>query len=198
MQVFTPDELSLIHDASMDILKEAGVKFIAGQALDIFRQHGFKTEDTRVFITEKDVGKALEKVPPRFTIYARNPAHNVSIGEDDFVFLPTGGAPNVVSLTGKQRPALLADYEACCKLAQTSDQLDMNGCLMVQPTDIAPQVAHLDMLLACGQLGSYISMSFKKWLLDEEVCGMIRRTLTAMEISTGIGRIRQPAQKEIF
>ena len=36
---------------------------------------------------------------------------------------------------------------------------------------------------ACGQLGSYISMSFEKWLLDEEVCRMIRRVLTAMQIS---------------
>jgi len=36
---------------------------------------------------------------------------------------------------------------------------------------------------ACGQLGSYISMSFEKWLLDEEVCRTIRRVLTAMEIS---------------
>jgi trimethylamine:corrinoid methyltransferase-like protein len=62
--------------------------------------------------------------------------------------LPTGGAPNVASLTGRQRPALLADYEACCKLVQTSDQLDMNGWLMIQPTDIPLQVAHLDMLLA--------------------------------------------------
>ncbi|MGD9306969.1 MAG: trimethylamine methyltransferase family protein, partial [Desulfobacterales bacterium] len=49
---------------------------------------------------------------------------------------------------GKRRPATLGDYQACCKLVQTSDQLDMNGWLMVQPTDIPPQVAHLDMLLA--------------------------------------------------
>jgi trimethylamine--corrinoid protein Co-methyltransferase len=81
-------------------------------------------------------------------ICARNPSHNVFIGEDDFVFLPTGGAPNVVSFTGKRRPALLADYQACCKLVQTSNQLDMNGWLMVQPTDIPPQIAHLDLLLA--------------------------------------------------
>jgi trimethylamine--corrinoid protein Co-methyltransferase len=148
VQVFTPDELSLIHDASMDILMKAGVKFNAGEALNIFRKHGFKTDGTRVFITEKDVSEALETALSRFTIYARNPAHDVSIGEDDFVFLPTGGAPNVASFTGKQRPALLADYEACCKLVQSSDQLDMNGWLMIQPTDIPPQVAHLDMLLA--------------------------------------------------
>jgi trimethylamine--corrinoid protein Co-methyltransferase len=148
MQVFTPDELSLIHDTSMDILKETGVNFNAEDALEIFCQHGFKTDGIRVFIRENDVVNALEKVPPRFTIYARNPAHNVSIGEDDFIFLPTGGAPSVVNSVGKRRPALLADYQACCKLVQTSDQLDMNGWLMVQPMDIPPQVAHLDMLLA--------------------------------------------------
>ena len=38
-------------------------------------------------------------------------------------------------------------------------------------------------LHACGQLGSYISMSFEKWLIDEEVCRTLRRTLTAMDIT---------------
>jgi trimethylamine--corrinoid protein Co-methyltransferase len=38
-------------------------------------------------------------------------------------------------------------------------------------------------LHACGQLGSYISMSFEKWLVDEEVCRTLRRTLTAMDIT---------------
>jgi trimethylamine--corrinoid protein Co-methyltransferase len=36
---------------------------------------------------------------------------------------------------------------------------------------------------ACGQLGSYISMSFEKWLIDEEVCRMLRRTLAAMDVT---------------
>ena len=97
MQVFTPDELNLIHNTSMDILMHTGVRFIAAEALEIFRKHGFRTDGTRVFFTEKDVNRALETIPPCFTIRARNPEYNVSIGEDDFVFLPTGGAPNVVS-----------------------------------------------------------------------------------------------------
>ncbi len=148
LQVFNQDELNLIHEASMDILMETGVKFNAEEALEIFRQHGFKMDGSRVFITEKDVVTALALVPPRFMICARNPAHNVFIGEDDFVFLPTGGAPNIVNFAGVRRPALFADYQVCCKLVQTSDQLDMNGWLMIQPMDFPPQVAHLDMLLA--------------------------------------------------
>ena len=33
MQVFTPDELNLIHNTSMDILMHTGVRFIAAEAL---------------------------------------------------------------------------------------------------------------------------------------------------------------------
>jgi trimethylamine--corrinoid protein Co-methyltransferase len=72
----------------------------------------------------------------------------VAIGEDDFVLLPTAGAPNVSNADGERRPATLEDYHTCCKLVQTSDQLDMNGYLTVQPNDVPSQVVHLDMMLA--------------------------------------------------
>jgi trimethylamine---corrinoid protein Co-methyltransferase len=148
MQVLKNDELSLIHDASVEILTDAGVRFNSSKVLEIFKQHRFKMEGTRVFITENDLNTAIETAPSCFTLRARNPVHNVAIGEDDFVFLPTGGAPNVVTAQGELRPATLEDYHTCCRLVQTSDQLDMNGMLMVQPTDIPAQIAHLDMLYA--------------------------------------------------
>jgi len=148
MQVLSNGELSLIHDTSVEILADTGMKFNSDKVLELFQKHGFRTDGTRVFITEKELRSALETVPSRFTIHARNPAHNVAIGEDDFVFLPTGGAPNVVAADGEMRPATLEDYHNCCRLVQTSDQLDMNGMLMVQPTDVPAQVAHLDMLYA--------------------------------------------------
>ncbi len=148
MQVFTKNELSLIHDASMEILTDTGVVFNSDEVLEIFKGHGFKTDGRRVFMTEVDVRRALETAPSRFRVHARNPAYDVSIGEDDFVFLPTGGAPNVVTASGQLRPATLEDYHISCRLVQTSDQLDMNGMLTVQPTDIPARVAHLDMLHA--------------------------------------------------
>jgi trimethylamine--corrinoid protein Co-methyltransferase len=72
----------------------------------------------------------------------------VAIGEDDFVFLPTAGAPNVSDADGMRRPAVMEDYHTCCKLVQTSDQLDMNGYLTIQPNDVPSQIAHLDMMMA--------------------------------------------------
>ena len=148
MQVFTRNEINLIHDASMEILSETGVKFNSEEALDLFRQNGFKVTNPRAYITEKEVMRALETVPSRFVVHARNPQYNVAIGEDDFVFLPTAGAPNVSDADGGRRPATMEDYRTCCKLVQTSDQLDMNGYLTVQPNDVPSQITHLDMMLA--------------------------------------------------
>ncbi|MEJ2365716.1 MAG: trimethylamine methyltransferase family protein [Deltaproteobacteria bacterium] len=148
MQVFTREEINLIHDASMEILAETGVKFSSEETLDLFRRAGFNVSNPRVYITENEVIRALETVPSRFVVHARNPQYNVAIGEDDFVFLPTAGAPNVSNADGLRRPAPMEDYRIGCKLVQTSDQLDMNGYLTVQPTEIPSQIAHLDMLLA--------------------------------------------------
>jgi trimethylamine--corrinoid protein Co-methyltransferase len=148
MQVFSRDEINLIHDASMEILAETGIKFNSGEALDLFRENGFSVTNPRVYITEEQVMRALETVPSRFVVHARNPQYNVAIGEDDFVFLPTAGAPNVSDDKGNRRPAVMEDYRTCCKMVQTSDQLDMNGYLTIQPTDIPSQVSHLDMMLA--------------------------------------------------
>jgi len=39
------------------------------------------------------------------------------------------------------------------------------------------------LLGAAGILGAYISMSFEKFLIDEELCGMVRKILTPEEVS---------------
>lgn len=93
MQVFRKKELEQIHEASMEILRSVGVQFSSSRALDLFRRHGFRIEGSCVFFTEKAIAEALRTIPSRFTVSARNPECTVSIGEDDFVFLPTGGAP---------------------------------------------------------------------------------------------------------
>ena len=148
MQVFSTDELKKIHDASMDVLMSNGIVFKSDLVVELFKRNGFKTDGYRVYFSEADICAALENAPSSFRLQARNPEHNVSLGGDDFVFLPTGGAPNITLPSRETRLATMADYEKCCKLVQTSDQLDMNGLLMVQPSDLSANVAHLYILLA--------------------------------------------------
>jgi trimethylamine--corrinoid protein Co-methyltransferase len=148
MQTLSTHELTLIHDASLNILKQTGINFNDTSIAGIFRHHGFKTDGTIVFFREEEVKKALSSTVPEFKIHARNPVHTVGVGNDHFICLPTGGAPNIADIQGTQRPATLADFENCCRLVQTSDQLDMGGYIMVQPNDVPAGTSHLDMLLS--------------------------------------------------
>lgn len=148
MQTLSSESLGKIHDASMEILKNTGVAFNEPNALTIFKDKGFKVESSTVFFTEQQIQTALAHAPSRFILHARNPEHDVVIGEDDFVFAPAYGAPFIAKPDGTHRPGTLADYKDFCKLVQTSKHVDMNGYLMVEPSDVAPETAGLDMVLA--------------------------------------------------
>jgi trimethylamine--corrinoid protein Co-methyltransferase len=54
------------------------------------------------------------------------------------------------------------------------------GCLLL--TTAIRNGAHF-ILHACGMIGSYIGMNLEKWLIDEELCGIIRRMLTPVEVN---------------
>lgn len=163
LQELSTEQMTRVHDASMDLLQNTGIAFFEDEALEIFSKNGLKVDGKKVFFKESDVRKALETVPSKFTIHARNPEKSVHIGEDDFVFAPGYGAPFVISAQGEQRHATMDDYDNFCKLIHTSKHIDMNGWMMVEPSDMAPATVHLDLnlsnMLLCDKpfMGSPVS-----------------------------------------
>ena len=81
MQTFLHHELTLIHDSSMQILKETGVNFNDEEAVGLFRSRGFRTDGKTVFFRENDILKAIQNAPSKFTVHARNPERSADIGE---------------------------------------------------------------------------------------------------------------------
>ena len=58
------------------------------------------------------------------------------------------GRPFIVTPEGEQRLGTLDDYNNFCKLVETSKHLDMNGFLMVEPSDVRKESAYLDMMFS--------------------------------------------------
>ena len=81
-------------------------------------------------------------------VHARNPEKSIAIGEDDFALLPGYGAPFVMDADGNRRHATMEDYDNFCRLIQTSAHIDMNGWMMVEPSDMPSSTVHLDMNLS--------------------------------------------------
>ena len=148
MQTLSQEDIQLIHDSTMDLLGSMGVAFNDQEALELFRKKGHRVEGKTVFFTEEQVRSALSTCPAEFTVNARDPEKSVTLGGDNFALLPGYGAPFITEPDGTQRQATLADYDDFCRLVQTSEHLDMNGFMMVEPHDVPPQTAHLDMLLS--------------------------------------------------
>jgi trimethylamine--corrinoid protein Co-methyltransferase len=148
IHTFSHEELSKIHDASIDLLETVGVRFDDDEAVNLFKSNGFKVDGTTIFFTEKSIRCALDTAPSNFKLVARDPVKSVAIGGDDFALVPGYGASFITSNGGLQREATLDDYQRFCQLVQTSKVINVNGFLMVSPWDLQPETAHLEMLYA--------------------------------------------------
>ena len=163
MHLLNREDFDKIHHATLEIFKDVGVAFHETEALEIFSGAGARVDGNVVFIQEGLVDKALESAPAEFQIEGRNPAKSVTIGGQHLVLAPGYGSPFMVTKDGEQREALMEDYDNFCKLVQTSKYIDMNGCLMVEPSDRPAETAHLDQvfsnLVLCDKpcLGSSVS-----------------------------------------
>ncbi len=148
MGTLSEKELNRLHSATIEILGDVGIAFREPEALKIFKKHGVKVDGDKVFLSEGEITKALDTVPAQFTIAARNPEKSVVIGGDNPVFTPGYGPVFMITETGDMRRAVMEDYNNLCKLVQTSKYIDVNGCLMVDPSDVSPESVHLAMLFS--------------------------------------------------
>lgn len=117
----TKENVEKIHDLSLKILSEIGVKFENARALELFRQHGMKIEGDIVFFSEADVTKALSSVPSCFEQYSTKGC--VKIGNESRLNMPACGCV-YVSENGKLRRTRNEDIVNFLKLSSTSDLID--------------------------------------------------------------------------
>jgi trimethylamine:corrinoid methyltransferase-like protein len=140
--------LDQIHNYSLELLNETGIRFPNKEALAIFNHHGLKTDGDKVFFHQQNIEKALKSVPETFELHARNKENSFVIGDDSYRMAPGYGPPFIIEKSGEMRHAVLDDTKKFCKLVQTSKALDFNSSIVVQPNDVPADTAHLDMLLS--------------------------------------------------
>lgn len=136
-----------IHNLSLELLQESGIRFSSDKAIGIFKERGFRIDGQTVYFEEKQIIDALSTVPATFNIKARNPQKSICIGGGDYMMAPGYGPPFIIEATGEKRDATLNDVHKFCKLVQTSKFLDFNSSIVVQPNDVQPETAYLDLLL---------------------------------------------------
>ena len=148
VEFLTPSDIEQIHQTSMNLLANVGVRCPDDEAIAVFAKHGCKTDGQLVYLTEAQVLEAVGSAPAQFTLHARNPAKNVVIGGGETVFAPGYGAPFLIDAELGRREATVEDYRNLIRLADALPNQDLSGHLLVEPRDVPAHLAHLYMLQA--------------------------------------------------
>ena len=150
LEPLTAEQIEAIHNASMTILEEIGVDFLDGEALDLWAAAGARVErsTSHVYIDRGLLMALLATVPAQFTLRARDPARNLTVGGSHINFATVGGAPFYSDLESGRRPGPLADFRRMVQLAHLCGPIHIVEGLLVEPQDLPVPVRHLDKALA--------------------------------------------------
>ncbi|MEK6752083.1 MAG: trimethylamine methyltransferase family protein [Chloroflexota bacterium] len=108
--LLTQEQVERIHEASLEILEDVGLKVRYEPARELFKQHGCIVEDERVKFPRAITEKYRRLVPPTFTFHGRDPKFDKTIPRDSPVIVTASSAPDIIDpVTGAERRAESAD-----------------------------------------------------------------------------------------
>ncbi len=188
IEVLSEDQVEAIHDASLRILEEIGMDFLHPEALDVLEKAGARVEPgaERVRFDRGLIEAALSHAPSSFTLHARNPARDLTIGANHITFATVGSAPNVSDLERGRRDGNFEDYCDLIRLAQAFNIVHHMGGYPVEPVDLPPATRHLDATLAFIVLSDKVFHGYslgRARILDTLEMTRIARGLSEAELA---------------
>ncbi|HET7181498.1 MAG TPA: trimethylamine methyltransferase family protein [Candidatus Limnocylindrales bacterium] len=155
LEILSADQLEVIHQAGLRILRDVGMEVLSDRALGLFEQAGASVTregDTggrgasgRVRMEPEQVEALVAKAPSTFELHARNPEKNLTFGDRSLVFGAVGGPAFVTDIDRGRRPGTLADFQDYVRLIGTLDVIHQEGGGPLEPIDLPVETRHLDM-----------------------------------------------------
>jgi trimethylamine--corrinoid protein Co-methyltransferase len=149
IEPLSADEIESIHQASLRVLAELGMKVTDLEARKIYAEGGARVDDNEemVYLDPEMVAEVIKTVPAEYIHNARNPNKSVTIGGNHITFSGVGGPAFVSDLDRGRRPGTYAELCDYKKLFQTYDIIHYAGGGF-EPLDLPENSRHLDVLLA--------------------------------------------------
>ena len=140
-------DLDLIHENTVQLLENEGIIIDNKKALQVFKNNGIKTKDKKVYISRQRLEKIISEIPESFELKARNPEHNIEIGNDNSVLGPPLGPPFIYE-NEDRRYGTYEDYIKLIKSFHSNPYIDLVGGGIIAPTDIDKDNRHKKMFYA--------------------------------------------------
>ncbi len=144
--ILDDSDVSRILDVAFDVLSSKGICIQSRRACELLAEAGAEVDFQKlaVKVPVPMAELCLKKVPSSFTLYARNEAHNVTVGNEQMLIVPGYGSAFVAEANGKRRLAGIEDFERLASWSGQSDVIDITGGLLVEPNDIRHELRSLE------------------------------------------------------
>jgi trimethylamine---corrinoid protein Co-methyltransferase len=149
-EVLNTVEVEHIHELSLDILREIGVKVDYKFARDIFRSAGAKVDEQNqnVRLSNDLVQWALEQAPDRFSLFGNDLEFNLEIGGGEVIFAGLGTPTFILDTeTGQHRQVTMQDLTRHIQLINGCKNIH-NSQMDVWPSDIPMTTIHVEAIAA--------------------------------------------------
>ena len=126
IQVLSNDECSQIHERSLKLLSQTGVRVRSVRARRLLAKAGAEVDNPaeRVRLPRALVEESLRLAPRQFRLGGRRPDWDIDMNIGDCTLLADGGAVSVLDWeSGEIRPGTFDDWIAATKLIDTMDDI---------------------------------------------------------------------------
>jgi len=147
LNFLTEDEVERIHNASLRILKETGVKILSEKVRKLLAENGAEVSGEIVKIPSSLVEEAIKRAPEKITLGAREPKCDLKLPADDFPFLATSGFSSFVDdfETAERRESTSSDLKDFALVGDYLDTADYFWPTII-PGEIPPPLQELHAL----------------------------------------------------
>jgi len=179
LKVLSDEQVYDIRQAALDILWNTGVLVKAPAARALLRQAGAWIDEQTMLcrIPGYIIEEALNRAPSSFTLYARNPAHNVHVSTRSLHYEPMIGRLNCYDYaTGTSHRTTLEEVGQLVKLADAlpSYHLLHSGAIMPQIDGVPIRATHVYGYLASVRNSSkVIKATSRERILAEDCLRMV-------------------------
>ncbi len=134
------EDLSKIHEATLDILENTGIRSKSQRFLDKASTLGLTVKEKTIYFPRDKVNEAIRSAPSHFSTFGRDDKYEIKWGEGNAYNHTCVGTPFIKDLaTNKKRAVHYPDLENFIRVADALPATDIVSCIF--PQDIPEQAA---------------------------------------------------------
>jgi len=146
LDVLTPEEVHKIHDATLNIIENVGIRFPSARALDIWEANGAMVDRESMIVKAKPqlIEAAIKNAPPKYKLCARDPQQDLPL-DGNHVFVGTDGCGvEIIDIhTGERRTSCLQDVGEVARVADATEEVGFHWVsLSAQDTPVETRGLH--------------------------------------------------------